>query len=233
VRIRSKGSVEKIPALIVAFSLVLAGCGTGTLSRALKDPENRVADIDRNNLESVSDFYLPYAVLAADAYRRPNAREERLAVLTQNREKAGKDDDTNKKQDCKDYEIKTTISINSPYVYGGCEPFDDAWPVKPEDCEDKQTGNVPPTEVNNSSVLAQRCEERSSIRVPLTEVAKNKCWERALEIEKHAPIKEWSVFVPDLSIEVWRRGGKKAKCDGEREYAIVFRGTVAGFGSVF
>lgn len=65
--------------------------------------------------------------------------------------------------------------------------------------------------------------------VPLHTVRKEYGWEEAPELQKYAPARRWSLFVPDLAIDVWRRS---LPPDGsaDYEYAIVYRGTVGGGG---
>ena len=69
-------------------------------------------------------------------------------------------------------------------------------------------------------------------KVPVAEAIAEFRWTRLPEFHAEAPARGWSLFVPDLAIDVWRR--PRAAPDGGRtlEYALVFRGTVGGGGWV-
>lgn len=84
----------------------------------------------------------------------------------------------------------------------------DSIPTTLEDCN--YTGNTDPS-------------------VPLHTVRKDYGWEEAPELQKYTPARRWSLFVPDLAIDVWRRSLPPDGSTGY-EYAIVYRGTVGGGG---
>jgi hypothetical protein len=67
--------------------------------------------------------------------------------------------------------------------------------------------------------------DRVDAPIGLVPVKKDFGWERLPELHRQTSARGWSVFVPDLAMDVWRR---ERAPDGVRpvyEYAIVYRGT--------
>lgn len=68
--------------------------------------------------------------------------------------------------------------------------------------------------------------------VPLRAAMKAFGWEQVPELHKPSTARGWSIFVPDLAIDVWRRPREPVGAARTVEYAIVYRGTVGSGGIV-
>lgn len=69
-------------------------------------------------------------------------------------------------------------------------------------------------------------------RVPVNEALQEYLWTRLPEFHAETQARGWSLFVPDLAIDVWRRPRAPVAGGPSFEYALVYRGTVGGGGWV-
>lgn len=79
---------------------------------------------------------------------------------------------------------------------------------------------------------ARDCEFRGDQEpsVPLESAMREFRWSRVPELQRHTSARAWSIFVPDLAIDVWRRPRDPVDGAAVMEYAVVYRGTVGGGG---
>lgn len=102
-------------------------------------------------------------------------------------------------------------------------------PRDPEDDAPEETNRL----VDSTPATLNDCnyDGGKEPSVPVHTIGSEYGWQEVPELQKYAPARRWSIFVPDLAIDVWRR--PLASASGPSfEYAIVYRGTV-GNGGLF
>jgi hypothetical protein len=93
------------------------------------------------------------------------------------------------------------------------------------DAEDNRFSAAVPTRASD-------CEasDGQDPAVPVDVAARQYGWEPVRELQRHTHPRGWSLFVPGLAIDVWRRRLSPQGDAPSVEYAIVYRGTVGGGG---
>lgn len=203
--------------LIALCALVLGGC-------------SHVSETARpGGLQTLAEFYWPYAAIAADVYDQRTASTtvtNQLASpwLRERVQKAGKQasqkyenlwkvqsSSAHHKVDLpaevsRQEQAETAPRIGAPRTTADCGPKNALVPIDdvsgPEEGEMSTTAAAKP-----SGFLPGK-------------------WQRVPEIRATLAARGWTVFVPDLAVELWRRDLTAAAV----EYAIVYRGTVGGGG---
>lgn len=243
--------------LCCAAMFLLTACGTAP--PASSPPADVPAAASGPALKAVADFYWPYAALAAEVYGAgdrpdnynalafdsPSLRQEvreqahprALAFVRQLDQQ-----DVFNRYD-KRYELLCGARARGEAQAQGwvealdrnCRRLDDqaAERLRREALAREESR----TEPNAFEDAAPQDEADCRFvgrepRVPVNEALVEYQWTRLPEFHAEAPARGWSLFVPDLAIDVWRR--PRAPVDGTPtvEYALVYRGTVGGGGWV-
>jgi hypothetical protein len=229
-----------LAAVSIPAVFVLAGCESVPIQPVDDPSANRVdaqedAQLDaRASAQCMNEFYLDYAVLAADVYRTRGATAERLQLVSDSdlirRVSNGRDitPDVVRKfyesvrdEQCKDAAAKTGTLLEP-------DPFDVARGMCVSSARNleelKELFNEGDEKFSDEFPKGLDACDEDVPAVPVSELTTGK-WERVRDIEKYATTRSWRVFVPDLAIEVWRRKREDQQIVERLEYAIVFRGT--------
>lgn len=132
----------------------------------------------------------------------------------------------------KDHATLLAAHCQAPQVQGSQGPQGQALPQAPRDPDDDA-----PVETNRLVDAAPTTLDDCNYdggkepSVPVHTIGSEYGWQEVPELQKYAPARRWSIFVPDLAIDVWRRPLPSA-AGPSFEYAIVYRGTV-GSGGLF
>ena len=86
------------------------------------------------------------------------------------------------------------------------------------------------TPTSPNTVEACRSLDGADPAVPVKAAMAEFGWERVPEFQRQSHPRAWSLFVPDLAIDIWRRRLPPRGESPVLEYAIVYRGTVGGGG---
>lgn len=200
--------------------------------------------------KAAAEFYWPYAALASNVYAtkgsidvdtnaalaspflRAEVRDAKSDDLTRTYINLDRKKLTTKYKDqlqkeCGDAALET--KDQAALTAAHCripQPADGQ--AKQQDAED-----TPPTETNRLEdavpTALQDCnyDGAKDPSVPIHTIHKEYGWTDVPELQKYAPARRWSFFVPDLAIDVWRR---KLDAAPSFEYAIVYRGTIGSGG---
>tara|TARA_B100001105_G_scaffold182173_1_gene147349 strand:+ start:562 stop:2046 length:1485 start_codon:yes stop_codon:yes gene_type:complete len=227
-----------------------------------QQPTERAPLLTGQALRDAADFYWPYAALAAEVYAvdgrpdsytalafdSPSLRQEVRGsghVRAQTFVRQLDDMDTVSAYE-KRYELLCGLRARQEAAASGdtgraellarhCATLDarqDAQLARQLALEER--GDAQPNQyVDARPADDEDCRyTRREPSVPVNEALREYQWSRLPEFQAEAQARGWSLFVPDLAIDVWRR--PRAPVDGVPvfEYAIVYRGTVGGGGWV-
>lgn len=228
--------------LVLAPAAVLAGCAS-----VVRDPPVAAHETAR--------FYWPYAALAADVYQsegRVDADAVLAAASPWLRDELAQEGNPTRlaayarrigadplalwrhavARRCNPAQVEATLQFEDGAVrlgQGQCVTTEEASKAMAQRRIDA------PEEVNR---LVHRipqsdhdCKDQDGHEphVPVQLAQQEHGWQRAPELQRSAHPRGWSIFVPDLALDVWRRRVGHATAP-EVEYAIVYRGTVGGGG---
>lgn len=188
------------PVTLTAVMLILGGC-------------SHMSETQRpGGSSALGDFYWPYAAIAADVYDErspdPSVTNQLASPWLRSQVQAVGGVAVER------YEAlwKAFVDSDQPKVP---LPVVDAKEQLPVPLQDEAPGKS--DDCGNDKPL-----------VPLSQAVGPSLgkWQRVPEIRQNVVARGWSVFVPDLAINLWRR-----EIGPDRiEYAIVYRGTVGGGG---
>jgi hypothetical protein len=221
----------------------LSGCGT------VVPAENRVT---AGAMKDTAAHYWPYAALAADVYDAVGRPYNQLALvrsspwlLREVEEAKSKgtstvfDDLTHTQAEdftrrnanlrCERFRKLLAAAARVPQVGGDadCDHSDNPLGLDTADAQDPENALR-----NQLPARPEDCEfdGKRPPAVPVMEAVTQEGWEVAPDLERRAHPRGWSVFVPGLAIDVWRRRLSPLGEVPEVEYAVVYRGTVGGGG---
>jgi hypothetical protein len=163
-----------------------------------------------------ANFYWKYAALAANVYEtagRIDTQFTTISTSTWIRDELRDSQDQTAKDEFEAllkidkermYQKVTNGTLDAESELSKEDNFDNNVPSKPEQCN---------------------YDGKKSPAVPIAMAVKEFGWDPVFELHRQLHPKSWSVFVPGLAIDVWRR---KRAPEGESpvvEYAFVYRGT--------
>lgn len=240
-------------AALSCAALVAACAATGPTQ--LEPPAALLAAAVPGALQATADFYWPYAALAAEVYNAgdrpdnytmlafdsPSLRQEvRELEHAPAMERVRQLDQPAIQNDYAaryahvcgaEAEARATSAGRLLQWQGHCKLLDD------REAEHLRKAALRQVEANvyqdARPTDASDCRYRDhEPKVPVAEAIAEYHWIRLPEFHADAPARGWSLFVPDLAIDVWRRPRDAAGGGRTLEYALVFRGTVGGGGWV-
>jgi len=197
----------------LAGLLAMQGCSHGLLAKPAIDKE-------------IAEFYWPYAALASHVYATQGLIDvEANAVLAS----------SFLRKEMRSANIDTPALVYRALVHEKFGDNQDSPSPQNDEEDQRELEQYLAQETNRSQdsipTTLEDCnyEGTTDPSVPLHTVRKEYGWEEAPELQKYAPARRWSLFVPDLAIDVWRRSLPPGD-SADYEYAIVYRGTVGGGG---
>jgi hypothetical protein len=243
--IKSGAAVTVAGAVLLAMLTLLAGCATD----AKQAPSTAQSDKEK------ADFYWPYAALAADVYRTRGEVDSHIATalaspwLRNEVESFGSPaaQDRFRKLGYPEAEVlyreRLREKCKAEKLAAGAAEADDVQTpacqfeaLSRADAERVQTEslNEPNRFVPTEPKSKEDCEytRRQQPMVPIDTLSTEYGWMRVPELQRQTSVRSWSIFVPELAIDVWRRPRPMAGNTPVMEYAIVYRGTVGGGGWV-
>lgn len=209
--------------LLPCLAALLAGCGTLAYEQPVLEGEQAV---------DAARFYWPYAALAANVYTTGGAIDRDAAMIAGSpwlREEIGASGDSDaQRRQWRALADKTRSILDS--VTNDC--LQSAPPVPPGAkgppertgvCRNAQRSDP----IGRAPTSDAECSARSGWTPPvaLDAVREEQRWEPVPELQRELQPRGWSVFVPGLAIDVWRRPREAEDGAPTFEYAIVYRGT--------
>jgi pimeloyl-ACP methyl ester carboxylesterase len=231
---------------LAAIVGVLAGCASGPVTQEGARPDT--AD--------VVDFYWEYAALAADVYLSHGSVDTRIGMALASpwlRAEVGSSGKLGVQEQFNELNANSATLLYRARVKERCpdsnvddmvDAADSAVRLTESRCitaEEAQTdarlkqelaASEPNTYVAKEPMGPEDCEfgRGKQPLVPIDSAMHQFKWERVPELHRQTAARAWSIFVPDLAIDVWRR--RRLDENGTVEYAVVYRGTVGGGGWV-
>jgi pimeloyl-ACP methyl ester carboxylesterase len=238
------------------LTLGLVGCAS------VHAPVDEVAfreGLDRERIDRANAaFYWPYAALAADVYRSAGQADSLVPIalgslwLRREVHESGSDEVVARYQALGVSEAKRKIGgreqmrcaaalrissavsgdeIERPAGRAGCA---DERPVHDPIRDDDQPLETDERFVDQVPQTPEACDIRAGTdpAVPVEVAMEVHRWERVPEFHRVTPARGWSIFVPHLAIDVWRRPRPADQGRPVVEYAIVYRGTLGTGGWV-
>lgn len=240
--------------IALSCAALLAACATGGAARP-ESPAAKPATAAPGALQATADFYWPYAALAAEVYGAgdrpdnytmlafdsPSLRQEvRELGHAPAVERVGQLDQPAIQNDYAaryarvcgaEAEARARSAGRLAQWQQHCTLLDD------REAENLRKAALRQVEANvyQDARPADASDCRyldNEPKVPVAEAIAEYHWTRLPEFHAEAPARGWSLFVPDLAIDVWRRPREAPGGGRTLEYALVFRGTVGGGGWV-
>lgn len=230
---------RSMPALL---ALQLLGCGTLDSMQSRAPGPSETAEAAR--------FYWPYAALAANVYATGGASDRDAAMIAGSpwlREEIAATDDAAAKRRYQQRLGAGTEDILHQRIRRDCVLARQGSPAEPAS-DSEQTGVCRPS-VLAGPRQATQAQGAAAVPAPLP-IARaprspDEClarkdwvppvaldlaraehrWEPVAELQRQLQPRGWSVFVPGLAIDVWRRPRESDDGTPTFEYAIVYRGT--------
>jgi pimeloyl-ACP methyl ester carboxylesterase len=240
-RTKSVGAV----CVMLACLAVLPGCATD----ARQTRSTQQGDKEK------ADFFWPYAALAADVYRTRGEVDSHIATALAS-PWLRREIETSGDQAAKDrfsrlgypeaeqlYRESLREKCKAERLLAGAAESDD---IQTPACQfealtkaetvrlQTEAGNEPNRFRSQEPRDKDDCEYSSHHQpwVPIDTLGSEYGWTRVPELQRQTSVRSWSIFVPELAIDVWRRARPMAGSTPVMEYAIVYRGTVGGGGWV-
>jgi pimeloyl-ACP methyl ester carboxylesterase len=223
--------------------LELLGCGTLEQMQRQAPGAEETAEAAR--------FYWPYAALAANVYATGGASDRDAAMIAGSpwlreeiaatsdpelrrryQQKLGEGTEAMLNQRIRrDCMPATQGSHNDPRPdadpTGVCRPAALAGPLKTQAAAPTAAAPSAGNRIARVPASADQCIARKDWVPPVAlDLAREEHrWEPVAELQRQLQPRGWSVFVPGLAIDVWRRPRESDDGTPSFEYAIVYRGT--------
>jgi pimeloyl-ACP methyl ester carboxylesterase len=231
--------------VLLAWLTLLAGCAT----------DARQVQSTRQDDKEKADFYWPYAALAADVYRTRGEVDSHIATalaspwLRDQVEASGLPvaQERFRKLGYPEAEVlyreRLREKCKAEKLAAGAAEADD---IQTPACQFEALARADAERVQSESLNEPNrfepkepqgkddCEysSRHQPLVPIDTLSAEYGWTRVPELQRQTSVRSWSIFVPELAIDVWRRARPMSGTTPVMEYAIVYRGTVGGGGWV-
>ncbi|MFY9514435.1 MAG: hypothetical protein WAQ05_26005, partial [Rubrivivax sp.] len=203
--------------------------------------------------QAQADFYLPYAVLAADVYRTGGQADALTAMAMVSPWLRAEVDasgdpavkDRYRRQAFPDAEraYREIVRRRCVHEQAAADPGADPAALSPScqaeaDLQELDADALSAAEEETIRFLQEEPSDAADCaynrghepKLPVAQVARDNHWTRVPELQKQAAVRGWRLFVPELAIDVWRRERSQPGQPRVMEYAIVYRGTVGGGG---